>query len=190
MKKNKNLSRLGCILLICFSTLLGCQEDILDQVPKENLSETTVWSDPQGAIQFVNGIYSNLQSGFDRRYQTWAKGLYILDGVTDDGATSSTIAWQHSELLKSGNFLPSDVPWGNQWGIAYGLIRRTNVALENLDNLEDKDLSDRLKGETYFLRAFVYNDLLRLFGLRSSGGDPTGVPIITKSLTLEDVCYY
>ncbi len=186
MKKIKNLLQLGCILIVGTSMMLSCEKGLLDQVPKESLTEELVWTDPQGAIQFVNGLYSGLPSGFDRSYDGWGGGLYILDGVTDDGATSSTINWQHSELLKTGNFLPTNVPWGNTWPISYGLIRRANVAIENLDRLDDVELSERLKGEVYFLRAFIYNDLLRLFGLRSSGGEPTGLPLVAKSLTLDD----
>ncbi len=169
---------------LCILTLLGCQKDFLDQVPKDSLTEETVWTDPQGATQFVNAIYGEMPSGFDRWYDGWAKGLYLLDGVSDDGDVS--MGWTHSNLLQNGEFLPTYVPWGNMWGNYYNLIRKANVALENLDRLEDEELKTRLKGEVYFLRGFMYHQLLRLFGFRSEGGDPTGVPIIKESLSIED----
>ncbi len=177
------LSRvLGAFL--CILTLFGCQEDFLDQVPKDSLTEETVWTDPQGAIQFVNGIYGEMPSGFDRVYEGWAKGLYLLDGASDDGDVA--MGWTHSNVLQSAEFLPSNVPWGNMWPIYYSLIRKSNVALENLDRLEDEELKTRLTGEVYFLRGFMYHKLLRLFGFRSEGGEATGVPLITQSLSLED----
>ncbi|MCM4157279.1 RagB/SusD family nutrient uptake outer membrane protein [Gramella sp. AN32] len=184
---NRNTMKLSYLIgaLLCIFTIMSCQEDFLDQVPKESLTEETVWTDPQGAVQFVNGIYGEMPSGFDRWYDGWAKGLYLLDGASDDGDVA--MGWTHSTLLQNAEFLPSYVPWGNMWGNYYSLIRKANVALENLDRLEeDPELAERLKGEVYFLRGMMYHELLRLFGFRSEGAEPTGVPIITTALGLED----
>lgn len=174
--------------LVCTLTSItlfsGCESDILNQVPKDSLTGETVWTDPQGAIQFVNAIYGQMPSGFDRNYQGWAKGLYLLDGVTDDGDVG--MPWTHSNELQTGNFLPSNVPWGETWGDYYSLVRKANMALENLGSLKDEALRNRLMGEAYFLRGFIYHELLRLYGMPSTGSDATGVPLINKSLTLTD----
>jgi len=181
--KIKNIVQLGC-LVMCITMFFSCEKDILNQLPKDSLTDELVWTDPQGATQFVNAIYGNMPSGFDRNYEGWAKGLYLLDGTTDDGDVS--MGWTHSNQLQTGDFLPSNVPWGETWGDYYNLIRKANSALENLDRLEDESLINRLKGEAYFLRGFMYHELLRLYGIKSEGGEPTGVPLIDKSLTLED----
>ncbi|WP_370479263.1 RagB/SusD family nutrient uptake outer membrane protein [Tamlana flava] len=186
MKKMMNKT-LKFVSIAFFAVLMiSCSSDILDKIPKDSLTEETVWTDPEGAAQFINGIYGDLQSGFDRNYDGWARGLYILDGASDDADVG--MGWTHSTILQTGEFTPQYIPWGNMWPINYGLIRKTNTALENLDRLGDgnAELRDRLKGEVHFLRAMIYHDLLRLFGLRSSGGEATGVPLIDKSLTLED----
>ncbi|WP_405381060.1 RagB/SusD family nutrient uptake outer membrane protein [Maribacter sp. LLG6340-A2] len=184
MKKNlENLIKLGCVWM-CLALNLSCEKDLLNQLPKDSLTEELVWTDKQGALQFVNAIYGNMPSGFDRNYGGWAKGLYILDGATDDGDVS--MGWTHSNQLQTGDFLPSNVPWGETWADYYNLIRKANSALENLDRLEDESFRNTLKGEAYFLRAFMYHELLRLYGIKSEGGEPTGVPLIDKSLTLED----
>ncbi|OBY67348.1 RagB/SusD family nutrient uptake outer membrane protein [Polaribacter reichenbachii] len=181
-KKIKNILYFGYAL--CISALISCDSDILDQIPKDNLTEETVWTDPQGATQFVNAVYGGMPSGFDRNYGGWAKGLYLLDGASDDGDVA--IPWVHANQLQNGEFLPSNVPWGETWGDYYRLIRKTNAALENLDRLEDDVLRKRLMGETHFLRAFIYHELLRLYGLKSSGSEPTGVPIIDRTLAVDD----
>lgn len=172
------------LLSVASISLLSCQKNLLDQVPKDSLSELTVWSDPQGAKQFVNGIYGNMPSGFDRNYGGWAKGLYLLDGVTDDGDVC--MPWTSAEQMETGDFLPSSTPWGELWADYYRLVRQTNVALANLDKIPDANAKNQLKGEAYFLRAFVYHDLLRWYGMKSTGTEPTGVPIIDKPLTLKD----
>ena len=181
--KIKNIIQLGCTVL-CITMFFSCEKDILNQVPKDSLTEELVWTDPQGATQFVNAIYGGMPSGFDRNYDGWAKGLYLLDGTTDDGDVS--MGWTHSNQLQSGDFLPSNVPWGQTWADYYNLIRKANSAIENLDRLEDEALRNNLKGEAYFLRGFMYHELLRLYGIKSEGGEPTGVPLIDRSLTLED----
>lgn len=164
--------------------LFGCEKNLLDQVPKDSLSEITVWSDPQAAKQFVNGIYGAMPSGFDRNYQNWARGLYLLDGCSDDGDVC--MPWTTAEQLQSGNFLPSSSPWNELWPDYFRLVRQANVAIANLDKLSDESMKKRLKGEAYFLRAFVYHDLLRWYGMKSTGSEPTGVPIIDKPLSPND----
>ena len=184
MKINAYTVLKGAALLLLLGGLQACNDDLLNQIPKDSLTEELVWTDPQGATQFVNLIYGDMPSGFDRSYEGWAKGLYLLDGVSDDGDVS--MQWTHSTPFQNATFQTTNVPWGNQWSILYNLVRKTNVALENLDRLEDEDLRDRLRGEVHFLRAYSYHELLRLFGTPGTGGTPTGVPLIARSLTLED----
>jgi len=171
-------------ILTCTSMMFSCQADFLDTVPKDSLTEETVWTDPQGATQFINGIYGGLQSGFDRNYDGWAKGLYLLDGCSDDGDV--TMGWTHSTLFQNADFTPSYAPWSQTWGDIYGLIRKANAVIENVDRLGDESLRNRLKGEAYFLRAFNHHELLKLYGYNSNGSDPTGIPIIDRTLKLGD----
>jgi starch-binding outer membrane protein, SusD/RagB family len=182
MKMNKNIIIYAASFVV--SILCGCKKDFLDQVPKDSITEEVVWGEPNVAQQFVNGIYGNLPSAFDRDYDGWAKGIYLLDGVTDDGDVC--MPWCNSHRLQDANFLPSNSPLASLWGIYYGLVRKADVALANLDKVPDETTKKRLKGEAYFLRAFVYHDILRWYGMKSSGSEPTGVPIIDKPLTPQD----
>ncbi|MEO6685150.1 MAG: RagB/SusD family nutrient uptake outer membrane protein [Dyadobacter sp.] len=175
---------INIILLSSLYLLNSCNSDILDQLPKDSLSDATVWTDPQAATQFVNGIYGSMPSGFDRNYQGWGKGLYLLDAASDDG--DLCFPWTTVEALQSGNFLPSSSPLPEMWTDYYALVRRTNVALANLDKLSDETIKSRLKGEVYYLRAYIYQELLRLYGMRSTGAEPTGVPLISKALSSND----
>ncbi|MEQ8472323.1 MAG: RagB/SusD family nutrient uptake outer membrane protein [Marinoscillum sp.] len=179
----KNLLKYAYLSL--FLVLLGsCDQDILDKVPKDSLTEEIIWSDPNAATQFVFGIYGAIPSGFDRNYQGWAKALYILDAGSDDA--ENAIDWTSADLLNTGDFQASNVPYGEIWADCYRLVRAANQALENLDKLEDQELATQLKAETRFLRAYLYHDLLRYYGLNSSGGEPTGVPIVDRTLTPDD----
>ena len=55
----------------------------------------------------------------------------------------------------------------------------TNMAMEGFPTatFDDTALKERLEGETRFLRAYYYHQLLRFYG---------GVPLITKSYGLNE----
>ncbi len=183
MKIRKNKMKKFVIILLGMTLIVACDDDILNQVPKDSLNEELVWTDPVGAKQFINGIYGEMQSGFDRNYDGWARGLYLYDGASDDGEVAMT--WTHSQLLQTGIYNTTYIPWGNMWPIYYGLIRKTNVALENLDRLgeNNQDIINELKGQVYFLRGMIYHELLRLFAYKPGN---EGVPLIDRSLTVDD----
>jgi len=65
------------------------------------------------------------------------------------------------------------------WGNVYAGIKQVNDFFEHIEDaeVEDQEALDDLKGEAYFLRAYLYHNLLRMYG---------GVPIITDVATLDE----
>ena len=64
------------------------------------------------------------------------------------------------------------------WDRDYTLINRANSALASFGNVKSwssEEEMNRLIGETYFLRAFAYNELVQIFG---------GVPLRTNTETV------
>jgi hypothetical protein len=172
------------IILISFAGLASCKKDLLDKLPKDTLSDNVVWTDPNAAEQFINGIYGQIISGFDRPEYEWGAGTYLLDAASDDGDV--TFEWSESQALHLGAFNPSNSPLAPQWNTFYAQVRRANLALANLDRVlgnDDKKL--RLKGEAYFLRAYTYHDLLRFYGSKQFGNEG-GVPLLATPLTPSD----
>jgi len=174
--------------------LFSCQPDLLDQVPKDSLSELDVWEDPYGAEQFVNAIYGSLESGFDRNHRgNGEKGTYLWDSLSDDAECA--MGWVNAQTFNNGNIaaaIGAYNPYPLEYYINYRLIRKTNLALENLDRLPagNEDLRDRLKGEVYFLRAFVNFQLLTQYGYKPKPTDdpnfPTGIILLDRTLTPDD----
>ncbi len=179
----RKLSKYGNVALLLV-LVWGCDDDILNKIPKEGLTEDVVWTDPNAASQFVYGIYGAVPSGFDRWYDGWAKGLYILDAGSDDA--ENAINWTSADLLNTGDFLPGYIPFWTIWPECYRQIRAANSALENLDRLENEELRTQLKAEARFLRAYLHHDLLRYYGMKSDGAEPTGIPIIDRTMTPDD----
>src|SRR6478609_6517056 len=153
--------------LVIFSVLFsGCNKDFLNTEPLDKPPASTVWADPSLSEAFVTDIYDVYHDG-------------ILNQESMDCISDNCVYNFGRMDIMEGNISPGATGWVNntyEWGEMYARIRATNVALENLATASfDPSLVDRLKGESYFLRAHCHNQLLRYYG---------GVPIIKSTYAL------
>lgn len=152
---------------ITAGVLLGaCNKDFLNTLPLDKPPAATVWADPALSEAFVTNIYNVYHDGILNQES--------MDCISDNALYN----FGRADIME-GNISPSATGWVNntyEWGEMYSRIRATNLALENLATATfDASLVDRLKGETYFLRAHCLNQLVRYYG---------GVPIIKSSYSL------
>lgn len=149
------------------SVLFGaCKKDFLNTLPLDKPPASTVWADPSLSEAFVTDIYNVYHDG-------------ILNQESMDCISDNCLYNFGRADIMEGNISPSATGWVNntyEWGEMYLRIRATNLALENLATATfDASIVDRLKGESYFLRAHCFNQLLRYYG---------GVPLIKSSYSL------
>lgn len=142
---------------------LSCQ-NYLDVLPKERVSDATMWASTGNADIFLNGIYGSIRGPIDffdhgdnytdnsiSQY-LWAgsRGLYVL-GIETPGTTSNLQQWSQ-----------------------YNNIRKCNVFISNVENSSlDENWKKLRLAEARFLRAYFYSLLWTTYG---------GVPIITDVL--------
>lgn len=150
------------ILLIAL-VLFGSCSDELDQNPISASSTATFFSTPNDFTQGVNAIYADLAGYPDRLFnlsETRSDNMYaVSDGGVRDWEGINSF-W--STIANSGYMTEA-------WNTNFNGIMRANIAIEQLDQkgdnlIVDKVLLKRLKGESKFLRAFFYFDLVRIFG--------------------------
>lgn len=158
----------GWILFIAASSLLtACKKDFLNTRPLDQLQAAETWKDPALAEAFVNNIYGGLyEGGFDEE---------MLASLTDEAIF--THANRGINVVNQGNLNPSNTGFVGRtynWANMYNFIRVANLALENLPTaaIENVAIKERLEGESRFLRAYFYHQLLRFYG---------GVPLVTKT---------
>lgn len=156
-------------LLVACTLLNACKKDFLNTMPLDQVPATEAWKDPALAEAFVNGIYGGLgQGGFDEQ---------MIASISDEAIFTHT--GRNINTINQGTLNPANPGWLSQpteWTFLYNNIRRANLAIENLPTATlDNSLKDRLLGESRFLRAYFYHQLLRYYG---------GVPLITKSYKL------
>ena len=164
-------------IALIFIGAASCEKDFLNQKPLDKYAEDAVWSDPGLAQSFVNNIYFGIPHGFSLiMMSSMVDETMLVHGFGTANVTNSLIT--PSDLSIFG-----DPFWtrqgGMNWSYKYEFVRAANVFFENIDKVPFDKPEDRasMKGEVYFLRGYLYHDLVSMYG---------GVPLIKKAYGLKD----
>ena len=175
-KLNNHTAKKSFIILLIglIGTFIACNKDILDKKPLDAISEDAVFADAAFLQNYVYNVYNGIKP-------PWSPGTGGYDALTDiavDQPETHDRAAGIRQYLE-GTISPDNVTdLTNIWNEEYNYIRKANLFFEKIENSEiSADVLDPMKGEVHFLRAWMYFELMRTYG---------GVPIITKSFTLND----
>lgn len=170
MKKYKKIT---LALIVASFFAVSCNDNFVDTKPLDQLSENVVWSDASLAEAFVSELYGGLGvGGFNEQ---------MLASLTDE--TIFTHPGRDITTVTEGRSNPAAPGWINGtigWANMYSRIRACNLALQNLAKPQfpnTNNIVERLIGESKFMRAYYYHQLVRYYG---------GVPIIDKAFALTD----
>ncbi len=174
MKKHVN------IVLIITGLVILSACDLSETIYDTPMSETFLQS--QSDVQFMlNGVYAGLSSGDlfkDRGNQIYFYGA-------DDIVGYSTRA-----EISDKTYTAASAGIVNKWRASYRVINNVNKLREAMENLEiDESFNSRVKGELYFLRGWMYFDLVRLFGgvpLRTEGSNGSTTVFALPRNSVED----
>lgn len=172
------------IYLLVLSVTAGFMSacTFLDPLPNGSYNDENFELYPELLRGFVDVVYNELLP------ETYLDNYYIpMSCATDDAIYSSpTAAWR---IFSSGSAKMLSNPFDTKWRDNYRAINYLNIFLENDRGYntrymvaEDSDLALRncLQGSAYGLRAWMYFDLLRVFGGKAENGELLGVPILTE----------
>lgn len=156
------------ILYIASIALLfsGCESYLdTESYTKKNTGNYPNTADD--AIQMVTGVYASLNKPVANVANTY---LYAAELASDDRFGGGGENDKDMQVLDHLLYTNSD-RFKTFWSDRYSGISRANMAIANLDKVEDEQLRNQLMGETLFLRSFFYNELVEMFG---------NVPLITQ----------
>jgi tetratricopeptide (TPR) repeat protein len=167
--KNYIISLFAALAIFGFNACSG----YLDVLPDDQLTDATFMTTPDDATMLLNGCYKTFTNvdmlgygpGMDacspNGYQ-WANWETRMDYVGD-----GTILASHNHIVPA------------RWQYGYQVVYRVNYLFENIDKIPDFPSADKeqILGEAYFLRGLAYDLMTRTYG---------GVPIVTKTLTVEE----
>lgn len=137
--------------------LCSCNDDFLDRAPGVNLDEDKVFRNFESANKYHADIYMSLQKGFNVLGDFNPAPLACATDEAD-----SRYGWHTSNAFNVGQYDGID----NQIGRNYEGIRKTNVFLSKKDIIPfpNNDVKNRMIGETYFLRAFFFHQVVKRYG--------------------------
>lgn len=164
-------------VLMAMMLFAGC-EAFLDTESYTDRNSSNFPGNETDALQLVTGIYNTLNSGIyspDGTY--WMTAMAASDECYGGGGQDDYNAQAADHLLVSDEDVHGDF-----WNTYYSGIARANMAIANLDKVEDEAMRNQLLGEAYFLRSFFLFELTQLCG---------EIPLISSVPTnVEDAAKY
>lgn len=178
MKFNLKKYQVGFSLLFLTVAVSSCKKDLIEQ-NKSNFTKDTYFTTGDQAQTFVNGIYRTLY--FFQNGDAYGESPFITLELFAGHATSL------GQSVNNGNVINQRTDAVNPgfetvWSNCYTGISNANIAIANIPGISmDATLKKQVLGEAYFLRAFFYYHLVRLYG---------DVPLITQPVTVSSPDLY
>lgn len=157
-------------ILAFAAALTACNDGFLDKKPLDKLSEEAVFNSDALAESYINAIYTVLPDPFTEGNI----GCISDEGFFRYGGTSTRYIADGS--MTPSSIIPQDeggpahntrTTFLNIWNRAYEYIYRLNYFIryvEEKGSAMSEDVKKRLLGESYFLRAWAYTNLIERYG--------------------------
>lgn len=148
-------------IITVFLSLLACERIIDEKRELNHLDNDEIWESEELAMLFLNKVYASALPGFRAAANT---------SMSDESFGTGTGNMMFGLLTKEnsyGNFLEY---WNN--------IRRVNIILEEAHKGGlDEEIVALFRGQSFFLRAWMYWEMVLLYG---------GVPIVEEVADIQD----
>ncbi|EOS12637.1 MULTISPECIES: RagB/SusD family nutrient uptake outer membrane protein [Parabacteroides] len=167
------------IYAVFLSTLLftSCLNDFLDVDPVSDIATSTFWQTDNDVRAALNSVYADFQTNYNKNsagnYMTWFE-------MRSDNFVGTTVSSSMPTYAANTNKLNSSHVSAD-WNVWYKSISTVNYALHYIPDVQGLTAikKDNYLAEAYFLRAFCYFNLARIWG---------NVPLVEKpTLSLADV---
>jgi len=194
MKRNHN--KLICLASVFFITILfSCNKDFLERVPINAPTDGNFWNNETEATSAVAGSYALMRTAMNEMGMSY---YYYGDTQTDefvartngeDYPAITQIQWQ--TFVASSQTFRGLIKL-RRWDNFYRAIDEANrclkyipaINLSAFTSANKADVKNGLIGESYFLRAFAYFSLARIWGdvplVIETAPDAAGVKNISR----------
>lgn len=148
-------------------TMGACKKSFLDVQPITTVTDENFYKTPADGFKALVGCYDGLQL-------IWSAGVSLpvaADVFSDDcfGGTGNADGYGYQmldEFDKSRSPADQDV-FGQNWAFYYKALYRCNVLLAKMDQINwaaNTTLRNTYEAETRYIRAYLYFDMIRLWG--------------------------
>lgn len=151
-------------VLLCVLTISSCRKWV-DVKPTDRLGENQVFTNKEGFLKALNGVYVEMCSS-SLYGENMTAGT--LDVLAQYYYLNSSVHPLQRYALFTYNDESVKTTFDATWRKAYELIANCNIILENCGAAPSATLPEPyygiIKGEALALRAMIHLDMLRLFG--------------------------
>lgn len=159
---NSKIKYQGLFLLVLVSSMfLGSCEKFLTEDLKGTFSTDTFYKNEKQAIQAINGVYQAIS------FKDPDNNIWVFGAVASDDAVKGGNPGDQAEISYIDDFTAdaNNGISGNYWSYAYEAIARANNVIANVPAVPmDEGLKNRIVGEAKFIRAYVYFNLVNIYG--------------------------
>jgi hypothetical protein len=152
------------VILLLLPTVWACN-DLLEKTDLTGVDER-IWDTESSATLYLNRIYDIVMPVFPsmRSSTTLPTGIHTISDESNTGDNKPL--YGNVDVDHVTDF------WGNNNTNAWNSIRRINITLTEIEKgALDGAAKNKIKGQAYFMRAWVYFNLMKMYG---------GIPIIDK----------
>lgn len=166
-------------LLMLIVAFTGC-EKLLEVKPDSQITEQLYFQNESDYAPYVTGMYSSMRS-LVGSIQALTYGTERSEELTIATTNRLTTAWSHILTPTTGAF---------NYSAYYKAIGNCNLLLERIEPFPFSNAAtkNRLKAETYALRAFYYLQLVRIIGdtpLMLQAIIDDNVPLLPRAKTID-----
>lgn len=142
-------------LALATTGLTSCA-DWLEMPPYNETNTEKIFSSEETAEMYVEGCYRGMIS----------KEMYYQLGSGDSVIHASEDAAGGSKNALSNFFYDSKTPYTltTSYKESYRIIEATNIGIDRLSKMPESDKRNALLAECYCIRAFMYYNLIRIYG--------------------------
>lgn len=183
MERDKDMkTKVFIISILCSALCLSSCKDYLTEIEPGTTLLEDFFTSTDAAVQNITGCYVPLMWEFNKTYLSeWFIGDIASDDAIKGGGSTTDMADAYD--IENWRTTDQNTLLLDFYRAQYQGIGRCNLSLEYIGKTEvgiDKDftpeMKNRLLGEAYFLRAYYYFRLLRVFA-----GVPMPLKVIRSS---------
>ena len=182
----KRINYIYLMILLAFS--FGCEDEVLDLVPKDALAENTAYASPSTIELAINGVYDAAQSGFYRGSEALNRG-YIFGAAHiqqgDMRGEDMLLINTFYGFTYQATYTPVTENNRYYWENGYRVNNLANLFIQGVEGAIEGGVIDEATGQAYiaearFLRGITYHEMVIHFSrpYRDGNGSNPGLPIV------------
>lgn len=160
---------LSVVALAAATTLTTSCDSLFNDAPINQISEKSIWKNPQLLDEYENSWYRNMSNGFDIYVPSISfaksRSRYFMPWFGDQITVGKSTYFNagYGDILK-GNETQITNWAAAQWSKYFTQIQSINTLFENLGEVSNGEQKNRIIGEAHFMRGYYYYMLWRMFG--------------------------